>query len=86
MAERCVWHVVFRNVTPDGKVRFSIRSLAEDAGVSKTTAMAAVKKMERLGYIRPAGGAKLMVKGIPNTYVWRQISERLGQDGIRTTE
>ena len=86
VAERVVWLVVFRNVAPDGVVRFAIRSLADDAGVSKTTAMAAVKKMERLGYIRPArrGGVKLMVRGIPNTYVWQPVNERSESDQMRT--
>lgn len=86
VAERAVWLVVFRNVAPDGVVRFAIRTLADDAGVSKTTAMAAVKKMERLGYIRPArrGGVKLMVRGIPNTYVWQPVNERSGSGQMRT--
>ena len=51
-AEVHVWMAIFRKVGKEHRVEFSIRSIADDAGVTRKVAERAVEKMVNLKYLR----------------------------------
>lgn len=51
-AEVHVWMAIYRKVGKEERVKFSIRSIAEDAGVTRKVAEKAVEKMMEQRYLK----------------------------------
>lgn len=64
------WLVLFRDVKPDGVVRFSVRYVADKTGMALSTVQLSVGKLVEMGILQPVHVSTN--RGQPSTYRWHE--------------